>query len=330
MSHLDVILFVCIVIFLLFSRKIDDGEAFERDSTSALRGLAMLGIVLHHIHNYFGLGSPILSQVGYLTTGLFFFISGYGNMLSMNKKDNIEVKWFVSKFFKIYIPFFVAYWFYYICNVIFYSSEVPTKREMIQDIFTISLPNQVSWFPKIIVLCFLLHYIAKKVFHNGMIQLGAITMMLCIYIVIAYKKGMGWFWFNSVLCYPLGIWVSLIKDRFFEIINSRKKQCIFLICSIIIFTALFIGSRSFKTAQLFCALAFSIMCFAYTAIFKIKTQIMSWVGKNSFEFYLFHVACLQLFRKLISINHYYYTISVFVGTFFLVFIYLVIKRKIVK
>ena len=119
MSYLDIIMALLFFAFFVCSRQIGNYTIFGRDSTDSLRGLAMLGIILHHIHNRLGLCSPIISQVGYLATGLFFFISGYGNMLSINKKNDINVKWFVRKLLKIYVPFFVAYWFYYICNIIF-------------------------------------------------------------------------------------------------------------------------------------------------------------------------------------------------------------------
>ena len=230
MSYLDIIMALLFFAFFVCSRQIGNYTIFGRDSTDSLRGLAMLGIILHHIHNRLGLCSPIISQVGYLATGLFFFISGYGNMLSINKKNDINVKWFVRKLLKIYVPFFVAYWFYYICNIIFYPCEVPTIKEMIQDIITISLPNEISWFPKIIVLCFLIHYLTRKAFSNRIIQLATISMVICVYIVIMWKKGTGSYWYNSVLCYPFGIFVSLVKDSFLSssILEKRKLSYLYV------------------------------------------------------------------------------------------------------
>ena len=69
----------------------------------------------------------------------------------------------------------------------------------------------------------------------------------------------------------------------------------------------------------------SVMCFAFTMVFKTKTKVMAWIGDNSFEFYLFHLANIQIFCKLITINQYLYTVSVFVGTFVTVHIFLSIK-----
>ena len=93
LTYLDIVLFILLGLFLSRSTAIDDADAFFcKDSTSSLRGLAMLGIILHHIHNELQYGSFLLSSVGYLSTGLFFFISGYGNSLSLKKKPSRHIQ----------------------------------------------------------------------------------------------------------------------------------------------------------------------------------------------------------------------------------------------
>ena len=64
--------------------------------------------------------------------------------------------------------------------------------------------------------------------------------------------------------------------------------------------------------------------------FKIKTKFISWIGNNSFEFYLMHVSCLQTFSMLIQKNHYLYTISVILGTLLGVFVYQQCKNRLKK
>lgn len=326
MSFLDIIMLLLVIVFFSCTRPLGDNEMiFGRDSTAALRGLSMFGIILVHINNRLEFGSPVLFQVGTLATGLFFFISGYGNMLSMNKNKVIELKWLAKKFLKIYIPFFVVYWFYYMSNMILYSTEVPTLEETIQDIFTISLPNEVSWFPKIIVLCFFFHWIVKKLIPNAKIQFCAISMMLCIYVVCMWKLQMQGYWYNSVLCYPFGILIALEKDTILKVINNKKKKYIFLICTVILLGMEFFGIKLVGSIQLLCALNFSIMCFAFTTLFKTKIKVLAWVGNNSFEFYLIHIACLQVFCNLISFNYYLYALCVILESFLLVFIYTYLK-----
>ena len=63
---------------------------FQKESTYSLRGLCMILIVLHHIYQYtasrYGVSYPlplviILQSLGYLSTGVFFLLSGYGQLI---------------------------------------------------------------------------------------------------------------------------------------------------------------------------------------------------------------------------------------------------------
>ena len=97
MSFLDLIMAILVASLLFMSKPVSSAcDIFSRDSTASFRGMAMLGIMLLHIHSALGLLSPVLLQVGYLATGLFFFISGYGNMISLNKKEQ-SFKWLCNK-----------------------------------------------------------------------------------------------------------------------------------------------------------------------------------------------------------------------------------------
>lgn len=328
MSFLDAILASLVVLFAISMRPLSDKEkGFNRDTTATLRGLAMLGIILHHIHNRFGIYSPILSQVGYLTTGMFFFISGYGNMLSINKRIEVKADWLIKKIIKIYVPFFVAYWIYYIMLIILYNTKVPSIVEMITDIFTVSLPNQVSWFPKIILLCFLVHWIAKKVTSNVLIQNILLLCFILLYIIIMWKIGQEIYWYNSVLCYPMGCIIA--KPTIFSKLLDWLKNCKVLsfILFFVAFIIVFIATQKTWLLTFICALLFSATCYYFSFIFKTRTKVFSWIGNNSFEFYVFHIVCLQMFCNIIVVNKYLYTGLVIIGSFVLVFIYLNIKRK---
>lgn len=288
----------------------------------------MLGIVLHHIHNNLGYHSPILSSMGFLTTSLFFFISGYGNMLSINKSSRTEITWLTKKIVKIYLPFFVAYWIGYLISYFLYPQLCPSGLDMLIDIFTVSLPGQISWFPKIILLCFALQWIAKKLFSNIVYQNASILLIVLVYMVVMWKTGQSAFWYNSVICYPLGCIFAKTKV-FGKILSKFKdKKFISMIVSVLLFGATVVLSKKLEILKFISPIFFSLGCYYFSLIFNVKTKLFSWIGNNSFEFYIFHIISYQAFAKLISVNKYLYTLLVFVGTFVLVYVYLFVNRKI--
>lgn len=224
-SFLDGIFAIVCGCFLVSTRRLDNREdCFGRDTTASLRGLAMFGIMIHHMHTRMGGHSPVLSPSGYLGVGLFFFISGYGNMLSLNRRQDIRVKWLIDKLVKLYIPFFVAYWIFFGMLEIFYSDLVPTPKELLFDLVTLSLPNKDTWFVKIILLCFLIHWLAKKLTSDITKQNAIITIAILVYTVTAMKMHVNSQWYSSVLCYPLGCIVAMptLFKKLLELLEKYK------------------------------------------------------------------------------------------------------------
>lgn len=327
MSFLDIIFGVFILGFLAFTRLLDkDEKGFGKETTASLRGIAIIWIIIHHIHSRFAGTSPVLTPA-YLGVGLFFFISGYGNMLSINRKSEVSFKWMLDKLIKLYIPFFVAYWIYYLILKIFFADLVPTVKETVIDILTASLPNKDSWFVKIILLCFLIHWIARKLFSDTLKQNIVILVLTLAYAFVMWKTKSKPQWYTTVACYPLGCIVAQphIFKKVLDFLREKK------VLSFIAFSVLFIVSMILVKYKwiitLTCPIWFSLACYYFSFIFKTKTKFLSWMGNNSFELYIFHYIFLQAFDRLVDISKYGYAFVVIISTLATVYVYLYIKNK---
>ncbi len=327
MSFLDVLMALFVVLFAIFIRPLKSGEqGFDRDTTATFRGLAMLGIIIHHIHNKLGYNSQVLLPMGYLATGLFFFISGYGNTLSINKQDSVKVNWLYNKLLKIYVPFFAAYWIYYIILITFYSDLCPTIKETLIDLLTVSLPNEVNWFLKVILCCFLTHWIVRKLFENVLVQNIVIVFVTIVSIVFMREMGMPSYWYNSVICYPIGCFFA--KPIIFKKILAyfKDKKIISFIGFSVLFVMTMVLSKKIWPILFVCPVMLSLACYYFTFAFTVKTKVLAWVGKHSLEFYIFHLVCWQAFAYFIDVNKYCYAAFVIAGSFVLVYVYLLMKK----
>lgn len=318
MNFLDVILVAVIIFMVLKSTSKVDYRVFDRNSTAVMRGVVMIGIILHHVHNNLQLSSPILGQVGYLGTALFFFISGYGNHISLNK-NNSELKWLLKKVLKIYIPFLISYVIYYLVLLIGYHDILPSLNELANDLVTVSLPNQVSWFPKIILVCFLFHWVIRRLFSKESSQVMVLCISILCMVIALWKLGFPSYWFNSVLCYPIGAIVNEKKEKFITIMNEHKYS--FLGILVFLFVASFLAAHKFWFISVITAVLFCAVCFAYTCCFVIEEKWLSWIGNNSFEFYLFHIVCLQCFLYLVPSHPIVYTFCVMLFSVLIVILY---------
>lgn len=327
MSFLDIIFGVFILGFLAFTRLLDkDEKGFGKETTASLRGVAIIWIMIHHIHTRLEGSSPILTPA-YLAVGLFFFISGYGNMLSINRRSEVSLKWMLDKIIKLYIPFFVAYWIHYILLRTFYADLVPPVKKVAVDIITASLPYRDCWFLKIILMCFLIHWVARKLFSDTLKQNVFIFVLIMVYIFIMWKLRVYHKWYTSVACYPLGCIVA--QPRIFKkVLDFLREKKVF---SFIAFGTLFIASMILVKYKwiitLSCPIWFSLACYYFSLIFKVETKLLSWMGNNSFEFYIFHYIFVQIFDRLADISRYGYAFAVIISTLALVFVYLFVKAK---
>ncbi|MBR4761347.1 MAG: acyltransferase [Clostridia bacterium] len=336
-SILDLIAFLPVIVLFVISRQADNKSIFDRDSTTTLRGIAMIWIIVHHIVGRSALGgSPLLTYIGYFATGLFFFISGYGNTISIEKRyaapASIKFEWLFKKIKKIYIPFFFVYLLCYLYIFVFTPSTLPSLKNTVTELFTVSLPNSPVWFTKIILLCFLLHWVFKKAFAKltPSVAFVAVSIAITAYVLYMIVIKADSYWYNSVLCYPLGILVAIKKDYILKAIDTKNKKYLFLTGLAVAFIIAFLATKLVGYMQIPTALLFSLLCFSYTAIFKSKSRFLAFIGNNSFEFFLVHLACLNTFHGLVSVNKYLYVFTVIAATLAAVYVYTTIKKLLFK
>lgn len=331
-TFLDLSLITVVLCSFFFSSENPDiSRIFNRDTTATLRGLAMLGIMALHIHDGCRYRSPFLVNEAYLSVALFFFISGYGNQLSMCKKfqnSKIPSSWLRNKIVKIYAPFFVCY---LVCFGMLYfmnTDKMPTVKETIKDLCLVSLPNQLTWFPKIILFCFLSHYLSHIVTSNRNKQTGILFGLIIAYILFAIARNWKPVWYKSVIAYPVG---ALVANQFDVIVHAfTSSHKLKILCGIVclVFLCVYIPSTTIHILMIFCSLLFPILVFALTGILSFKTKFLSWIGNNSLEFYFFHIFSLQVFAFMATKNAVIYASLVVLLSVVCVYIYAYVKNLI--
>lgn len=328
MTNLYLIFVATVIIVVSHIRPLSsNGESFGRDTTATIRGFAMIAIILHHVHNKYGLTSAILSPAGYIATGIFFFISGYGNSFSLNKRKDIEFVWLLRKIIKIVIPFLCAYLVYLLVIVFKYPDLYPYKKEIIVDILTVSLPHQVSWFPKIILACFLLHWILKKIAKSN--EKHVVIFMFAViacYMAIMITKNTPNYWYVSLLCYPLGCLIALLFPSGCGSQMPKTKKIMYSILFAIAFLLLFLSLNIGLLIRILCPMALSLFLYFISSLIEIKTRLLEWIGNNSFETYVFQAVNLQLFYFCIDEYKWLYPYLVVLGTLGSVFLYLLLRK----
>lgn len=330
-----IILVFSIVLLSVSARK--TSGFLDMDSTNAIRGFAMIIIFLHHIMNRVGYLPyvKILGFSGYICTGIFFFLSGYGNLLSLKRQTVLQTKWLKKRLIPLYSAFLVFYvirsiGFVILNNMELYSFNV-TFIKIILELCTLTTPDSINWFPKIIFISFIVYYLIFKFIKNDNIKLFVLFLIISAYIVGGYAFHLPTYWYNSVFCFFVGAFVGKYKETISKYITETPlvNRILFFVVNIILFGASFLLLKGRVILQIIPCVLASLLCVTTLNVVNFKSKLFSYVGKNSFEFYISHVSMLAILYAF-STDTNVLTISLFIVSVLLVWIYLFFKNMVIK
>lgn len=291
--------------------KYDSIAGLDIDKATILKGLAVFGIFLSHIATHvnvinentgalFKLFDYTLISLGDIGVAVFFFMSGYGNRISLKKcltKKDIGY-WFLKRIKKVICVFLVCYILTLLTDVILFNYR-PSIFNCMSEIFTLSMPQATTWYLKVQCLFYVITLIACLL--KSRYSCTIIFVCSAIYSVIAYKVGLNNFWWQTAYCYVIGYFFANSGDTICAKLHTKFENRILFFTEVFgllltIFVAVFIARDSYILKVLsFSVIAILIMLLTYEAPIANRTvihNIYMFFGKNSFEIYLLHAGII--------------------------------------
>ncbi len=232
------------------------------EQSKMIQACACIGIILHHVTQQitvYGLRPKgpvtIFSYTGFIFSGLFFFFSGYGLILSLDNKADYLKTFLQKRLPAVLIPF----WFINLCIVLSDRFFFGVKNNLIvslKNIFGITLINGNGWFIIEIVILYLIFYSLFWLIRNRDIAL--FLLCLCTVIIILFGFGRGhdpsgnqshWFrgewWFNSTIAFAFG----LVFARFRATIVGFSKRFYPAVTALSAITSVLLVYASYYTVK---------------------------------------------------------------------------------
>ena len=131
----------------------------------SLRGLAALGVILHHISQEDIFQSrhvlPMFVNAGAHFVARFFFCSGYGLIKSLDTKKDYLKGFIRNRVIKtIVLPFYVNVLIYGL--LIFISGTKLPKERWIFNFLGLTMMNTYAWFPIVLAFLYLAFYLCFR------------------------------------------------------------------------------------------------------------------------------------------------------------------------
>lgn len=272
----------------------------EKDISKWWKGIAACFIMIGHIlpentpmcFSYFFTGS--------IWVGLFFFYSGYGMQVALDKNDQYLKGFIKKKFKRIYLPFFIAESLYYFIVNIAIKCDHISFQDFICSIIGIRLANSVLWYVIELLIIDILFWCIN------ILKLDKKIWIACyiVFVLAALKFDIGVWWYISTSCFVLGVYYKNVIRFFESIIKNRRGKYLslfsfFLLYSILKFIPYFEFqipiSKSYLIVGITCVVVplFVLVCIIISEKISILKN-KAFLGQISYEIYLYHLLVAEV------------------------------------
>lgn len=318
-----------IIISLLGIKYKKNNENFlDHDKTLMVNGFFVGLILFSHFNSYATFVSShdliylnIFLKIGQLMVTTFLFYSGYGILESIKKKNNYIDNFLKNRFLKVYLSFFIAICIFIIFNLII--GENYSIRQILLSFTGWESIGNSNWFMFAVFCMYIATYISFKIFKKdylGAIFLNLIFSFMYIFLVMKFK-GYDW-WYNTILCYNLGMFFSYFKENIVNYLKHSYNYILIFVLLLMFGLIIHYGGGGFFVYE-FKALTFVLLVVLITYKFELNNNVLLWLGKNTFNIYILQRISYILYLKLgvLEYNIYvYFGLSV-ISTILIVLIF---------
>ena len=309
-------IFIAFIIICLINVKFSKNgfeDYMQKEQTTAIKGIFAIIIFFSHFNSYVqlsGIGQEkiyvrIISGIGQLMVAIFLFYSGYGIYCSANKKENYIKHFPKNRILKTLLNFDVAVLLFLILDLIM-GIKYGKKDILLSFTAWTSIGNS-NWFIFAILAMYIITYAVARI-NKCKVHLSSIiviTIIIIIYIILMRFVKPG-YWYDTVLCYSLGLWYGLYKEKIDNLFKS--KYIYILISTIVIFVILYMLKARLIIYEAL-AMVFCLLITIITYKVKISNKILAFLGKYSFEIYILQRLPDIVLKKYLADKIYIYFVT---------------------
>ena len=326
---LIIFLFLLLLKFPTLNLKAENyNDVFSKSKTDALRGFAVIIIIVSHIiqafyneiyiNNILHYVKNVIINWGGVGVAIFFFQSGFGNYLSLNKKPTLIMLWFMKKVLRLVLSFVPSF-----ILVLFVDKmlNISTNVELVDSFISLRMPNSTTWYLKIQILIYIFigigYYFSSLCSNSFLLKITVFFGTIFYFIISKYILFFEDFWWKTSLCFFVGCVVGSHK-QFIESYLNKLKRVKLRICFVSLMVVLFsfmylhiIVDAQYGIKHL---ISYSFICVISSILFGLffkSSYILSVIGKRSLDLYLVHIGLFEL----LNYNFFFFNRSINIAVF---------------
>lgn len=264
------------------------------ENTKGIKGIFVGFVLLSHLAQYVILGDSVMDKSFDLIIGLlgqnivivFLLYSGYGIGEAIKKKGISYIDRLPKhRILKNWVHFLGGIFLFFLLNVIFVHDEY-TGFQYFMSLFALQSIGNSTWFIFAIIICWIFTWIAFKMCRQEYKKsIFLLVVLLVIYIAVISHAKEGHAWYDTVLCYPLGMILSFNIEKVNAFFKSNIKNIVLVIMtSSWVILRLFVGKNIF-TYELQ-SMIFAVFVLAISTRIRFGNKILNWLGNHTFSVYI--------------------------------------------
>ncbi len=293
-----ILLAVLVVSRLRFIAKGFHTDYLSFDTTNAIKGIFILLVFIKHATPYIfnsgyiyeGWSGKVFhfidGHVGQWIVAMFLFYSGYGIMESIAKKGQAYIAAIPRKrLLTVLINFDIAVLAFIVVGLL--CGNTYTPLHYILSFTGWESVGNSNWYIFVILLCYAITYLS---FSNTYIHTHFKKWVLCFsllitsVIILSYLKQE--YWYDTMLCFGVGMLYSILKEK----LEPTIQKYYWGILGLLIILLIAVGHIPLHAKGLVYNSFHIIFCLLIITIsmkVKINNKALIWCGNNLFPLYIY-------------------------------------------
>lgn len=287
-----ILIFGCLCLYKL-KPCAENPDYLSRLQTQRINGIFVFLIFMSHFVTYISTDVPYMSLymdirsfLKQLVVATFLFFSGYGMYESFKKKGSHYISTLPQRFLKLLLQFDIAVFIFLIIALLF-QKQYTLSRIILSFTGWQSIGNS-NWYVFVILTLYVIMYIVFKTFKNkSSLSLIGFTLLTCLFIFFLTHTDQHAGWYNTMLCFPAGMWFSHYKESFEKMIGNSQLKYILILCIMVILFLVF--HKNMELNLIIYELMSIFFCLVIVLLSKrfiIGSPVLDWLGHHVFSFYI--------------------------------------------
>ena len=293
---MSLILMLFLISFLAGAKPAKKGEFFpdyaSLEKSNSIKGIFVIFVFFRHYAQYVVLDSVwdkgfslINYALGQMIVVAFLFYSGFGVMCSIEKKGISYVKSLpFHRAFKVWVHYAIAVGLFWGVNLLL-GRELPA-RKIIGTLLCWDAIGNSTWYIMAIIISYLLAYLSFRFCINRK-KLGAVWLtILTVCAVLALIPVRPGRYYNTLLCFPLGVWRAIYKEKIDAFLKKGMNYGISLLGCMAV-TVITNGLRN-HNVWIYELASVSFVCAGVLMTMKLslKNRFIQYAGSHVFSLFI--------------------------------------------